>query len=180
MRSLRLPSLLGAILCTSLLAGPVVADHHEAGEAMAKPAATETAAVNPDPWVQEDVAATAEKLSEQIDKLYTLARIENYDNTRTMREVGFLVIEDMKVLRRMSRQLAARLKDGQGKDDTDQIMTRMEITLSNLRVNMVRSPILEDRGPEIAQAQDTMNQMRAYYGITPPDVAGGAPSQPEE
>lgn len=174
MRSLRLPSVLGAILCTSFLAGPAVADHHEAGEAMAGDA-VETAAVETDPWNQEEVTTTAVSFSEQIDKLYTLARIENYDNTRTMREVGFLVIEDMKVLRRMSRQLKSRLEKGEGKDETDQIMERIEIILNNLRVNMTRSPILEDRGPEIAKARETLNQLRAYYGIAAPDVA--APRQ---
>lgn len=170
MRSLRLPSLLGAILCTFVLAGFAVADGHEAGETMAGDA-VETAAVKADPWNQEEVTKTAVSFSEQMDNLYTLARIENYDNTRTMREVGFLVIEDMKVIRRMARQLKARLEKGESKDETDQIMERIEIVLNNLRVNMTRSPILEDRGPEIAKARDTLDQLRAFYGIAPPDVA---------
>ena len=171
MRSLRLPSLLGAILCTSFLAGPVVADHHEAGEAMAKPAATETAAVEPDPWVQEDVTAAAEKLSEQIDKLYTLARIENYDKTRTLNTTGHLVVEDLRVLRRHARALSQRLASGKDMTETRPIFERIEIILGSLRVNARRTPILEDRQPEIGQAQDTLNELRAYYGIKPPDVA---------
>ncbi len=166
MRSLRLPSLLVAILCTAFLAGPAAADHHEAGEAM-----PETAAVQQDTWNQDDAAKTAKKFSEQIDTIFNLARIENYDNTRTLPVRGHLVVEDLRVLRRHARSLSHRLASGQGMADTRPIFERMEMILGSLRVNAARTPLLSDRQPEIDRARETLDQMRAYYGIAPPDVA---------
>ena len=166
MRSLRLPSLLVAILCTAFLAGPTAADHHEAGEAMA-----ETAAVQQDTWNQDDAAKTAKKFSEQIDTIFNLARIENYDNTRTLPVRGHLVVEDLRVLRRHARSLSHRLASGQSMADTRPLFERMEMILGSLRVNARRTPLLADRQPEIDQARETLDQLRAYYGIAPPDVA---------
>ena len=170
MRSLRLPSLLVAILCTAFLAGPAAADHHEAGEAMAE-TATETAAVQQDTWNQDDAAKTAKKFSEEVDTIFNLARIENYDNTRTLPVRGHLVVEDLRVLRRHARSLSHRLASGQSMADTRPLFERMEMILGSLRVNARRTPLLADRQPEIDQARETLDQLRAYYGIAPPDVA---------
>ena len=127
-----------------------------------------------DEWNQELVAQTAAKFEKEVSGLYDKARIENQELQMSHVIIdSYLMVDDMKTLRRHSRALARNLKDGNGRDETIRLFERMQIIIRDLQVRAPSSPLLAGARPELDAARETLNELRAAYGIEPlpPPVA---------
>ena len=127
-----------------------------------------------DAWNQELVTQSAEKFEKMVSALYDKARIENQEYQ--LSPVGiesYLLVDDMKTLRRHSRALLRNLKNGEGRDATVQLFERMQVIIRDLRTRLPSTPLLSGAQPEMDAARDTLNELRAFYGIEPlpPPVA---------
>jgi hypothetical protein len=127
-----------------------------------------------DAWNQELVTQAAEKFEKEVSALYDKARIENQEYQ--MSPVGiqsYLLVDDMKTLRRHSRALLRNLKNGASRDETVQLFERMQIIIRTLRTRLPSTPLLSGAQPEMDTARGTLNELRAFYGIEPlpPPVA---------
>ena len=127
-----------------------------------------------DEWNQELVSQSAEDLAKQVSALYEKARIENQEYQ--LSPVGiqsYLLVDDMRTLRRHSRALLRNLKNGDGRDATVQLFERMQIIIRDLRTRLPSTPLLSGAQPELDAARETLNELRAFYGIEPlpPPVA---------
>ena len=127
-----------------------------------------------DEWDQQQVSETAERFENEVSALYEKARIENQQyQVPSVSTESYLLVDDMKTLRRHSRALVRNLENGAGRDATIRLFERMQIIIRDLRVIMPMTHLLSGAQHELDTARATLNELRAFYGIEPlpPPVA---------
>jgi hypothetical protein len=119
-------------------------------------------------WDQQGAAKVAAEVAAALDRLYVQAKVEDQNTATTaMSAESYLLVEDLKMLRRHSRRLQRELEKGSGRDETRRLYDRLELLIRNARASKESAPILENAQQQIEEARAVMNRLRAYYGEPP-------------
>jgi hypothetical protein len=129
-------------------------------------------------WEQEKVAKVAAEFVAAVDQLHNEARVESYAEDSLQSADMWLVVEDLKSLKRYSGQLARRLEAGEGREDTLRLFERLQMLVRSTRQHKQSAPILEGEAAQaqIAKARAILNQLNGYYGVG--EAAPDAPAAP--
>jgi hypothetical protein len=119
-------------------------------------------------WDQEGAAKTAAEFAAAVEKLYVQAKVDDQNTASTASGAeSYLLVEDLKMLRRHSRRLQRELEKGSGREETLRLYQRLELLIRNARTAKQSAPILQGSEQEIEAARAVMNRLRAYYGAPP-------------
>jgi hypothetical protein len=129
-------------------------------------------------WDQEKVAKVAAEFAAAADRLYNEARVESYAEDSLQSADIWLVVEDLKSIKRYGGQLARRLDSGEGREDTTRLFERLQMLVRDARVHKRQAPVLEGEAAqaEIAKARKILAQLNAYYGMG--EASPDAPAAP--
>ena len=133
-------------------------------------AAGPASALDAQEWNQERVAELATQFSLSVDQLYASARVERYEPMQRQNRV-FLIVEDLKNLRRFSGRLARQLNEGVGREQTQPLAARIANLILDIRVKQRSAAILQNSTEEIETARGQIEAILAYYGKSLPPVA---------
>ena len=129
------------------------------------------------PWNQEDVTQLAKQLKTTVDGLIQQGEFEERAAGFSPKALeNYLLIEDLKQLKRYAKVLVSQLEAGQGREDTAGLLRRIQTVGRDLEVGKQASPILEGSGPEIDKLRGFLGELQAYYEPRMPPVA----APPEE
>lgn len=156
-----------ALFAFMALAGPTAAE--EADKAKDAVAAADSAA-----WNQDAATEAAKALEAKVGEIFK--SIELQDGAIQARQnKTFVVAEDLRSLRRISRRLSRELASGAGREDTAPLFTRTMRMVDRLRLNMPGTPSFVNEIDKIHEARAQLDVLAPMYGVTlPPPVA--APS----
>lgn len=119
-------------------------------------------------WDQDGAAKVAAEVAAAVEKLYVQAKVEDQNTATTAASAeSYLLVEDLKMLRRHSRRLQRELEKGSGREETRRLYERLELLIRDARASKQSAPILENAQQEIEDARAVMNRLRAYYGAPP-------------
>jgi len=119
-------------------------------------------------WDQEAAAKVAAEFAAAVEKLYVQAKVEKEDAAGTAASAeSYLLVEDLKMLRRHSQRLQRELEKGSGREETLRLYKRLELLIREARTSKRQSPVLDGAEQEIEDARAVMNRLRAYYGAPP-------------
>ena len=121
-------------------------------------------------WDQERITEVAAQFELAVDKLYKSARLETWEPMQR-KNVIYLIVQDLKTLKRHSTRLAAQLRDGQGRDETILLFERIERVVRDIRAKRGMAPILQGKQSEIDATRGKLEELAAFYGKTLPPVA---------
>ncbi len=153
---------------------------HHLGTALALLAAlvlmgTATAATTKPEWEQAKVVEASAGFEKAVDDLYRGTKLEDHNNQAQTNQV-YLVIEDLKSLRRFAQRLNRQIADGKTEADTAGLFDRTMRLIDRLRLSVPATPLFESQLPAIRHARAELEKLAPYYGVTlPPPV--GAPSE---
>ncbi len=133
-------------------------------------AAGPASALDAQEWNQERVAELATQFNLSVEQLYTSARVESFQVMQRQNSV-FLLIDDLKTLRRFSARLARQLTEGVGREQTQPLATRIANLILDIRVKQRSAAILQDSKEEVDTARGQIEAILAYYGKSLPPVA---------
>ena len=123
-------------------------------------------------WSQPKATELAGDLAEAADALWDRARLEKGGQERTPASAeNYLLVEDLKMLKRTTRVLADRLQKAQGRAETAPLFQRILLLVNEAATVKRRSTLLTGAGAEIDRARHTLDQLSAYYGESTPPVA---------
>ena len=138
-------------------------------------AGTAAAATGKQEWEQAKVAEASAGLLKAVDDLYRGSKLEDHSNQSQTNQV-YLVIEDLKSLRRFAQRLSRQIAAGQTEADTAGLFERAMRLIDRLRVSVPATPLFQSQLPAIRNARAELEKLAPYYGVTlPPPVA--APSE---
>ena len=109
----------------------------------------------------------ATELRVAIDALYRKARVDALDHATTQDPANYLLVEDLKQLRRHSQVLVRHLEAGASEKDTERLYRRLQNLVERARAGRRNSPLLVDAQAEIDQARGLFDTLGDYYGKTP-------------
>ncbi len=133
-------------------------------------AAGPASALDAQEWNQERVAELATQFSLSVEQLYASARVERWEPMQRQNSV-FLIVDDLKTLRRFSGRLARQLTEGVGREQTQPLAGRIANLILEIRVKQRSAAILENSTEEIDTARGQIEAILAYYGRSLPPVA---------
>jgi hypothetical protein len=131
-------------------------------------------------WSQEEVAKVARQLDDAAAALIKAADIERGPQPGINLEArNYLLMEDMRALKRFTERLATRLEQGQDREQTAPLFDRIENLTARARTSFNRASLLQGSREQVQAAREIANQLRRYYGrpVLPP-IAGGPIEQP--
>jgi hypothetical protein len=135
--------------------------------ALASPAT----ALDVEEWDQKQIASLATQLESVVNKLYESARVDTWE-PMTRKNVIYLIVQDLKTLKRLTERLARQLNEGEGREATSALFERIGRVVRDIRAKRGMAPILEDSEDEIDEARGQLNALAAFYGQQPlPPVA---------
>lgn len=114
-------------------------------------------------WNQEQAALIAAEVSKMADAIYIEAKAGAVEGSATNANT-YVLIEDLKQIKRFTRRLARDLGSGSTRDDTDRLFQRIEALLRTARKDLRSTPALDSADEEIAAARAKLNELRALYG----------------
>ncbi len=133
------------------------------------------------PWDQTKATSLAQQLHKAATSLLRAARIEdqNIDSLTTVSSQNYLLIQDLRAIRRHTGALARRLEAGQGAEETLPLFERIRMVVRRAAVNRRSSPLLYDAQGEIDQARANLDELARYYQkpTEQPPVASPAPAE---
>jgi hypothetical protein len=136
-------------------------------------AATETAPKAD--WEQPKVQAASAGFLKAVNDLLQSSRLEDSMNQSQTNQV-YLVIEDLKSLRRFAQRLDRQIAAGDSEESTAPLFQRTLRLIDRLRVSVPATPLFESQLPKIRAARTELEALAPFYGVTlPPQVA--APSE---
>ncbi len=121
------------------------------------------------PWDQKMVTGLAESFSKAVDELYHKANVEQQDpKGLASRADVYVIVEDLKQLKRYSSRFAGDLRKGKDRDATQPLFERMLDIVQRLGGVRQKTPILMDATQEVAAAREILFLLTRYYGTSPP------------
>jgi hypothetical protein len=127
-------------------------------------------ALDVETWDQERVTDVATQFETVVDQLFRAARLETWEPMQRKNAI-YLIVQDLRALRRHSTRLAAQLREGQGRDETLPLFERIERVVRDIRAKRGMAPILQGKEAEIDAARGKLEELSAFYGRTLPPVA---------
>lgn len=125
-----------------------------AAEAQVPPPAT---------WDQARVTDIAQKLSAATKDLYVEALKAPDRPPGNARRAQYLAREDLRQLNNLARRLAAQLRDGKGRDETEGIYIRLQQKRRDAESEGRKIDLGQNTLDKIAPATDLMRQIAPYY-----------------
>jgi hypothetical protein len=131
------------------------------------------------PWDQADATKLAVDLSAAVDGLIAQARIEDRAMGFSPKSLeNYLLIEDLKQLKRYARVLAAQLEAEQGRAETEKLFRRIQRLAREAAVAKRATPILEGAQHEIDKTEQILDDLAGYYESRKAPVAAPPPEKP--
>ena len=117
-----------------------------------------------------DPAKVAAELAEAVGVLWTRARQEKPILEGTASEVeNYLIIEDLRMLKRHTEMLSQRLARGEGPERTEPLFWRIQVLVAQARTLRAHTSILQGSEAEIAEANRLLDALTSHFeGETPP------------
>jgi hypothetical protein len=124
------------------------------------------------PWDQAEATKAATQLSAAVDRLIEQGKLEERAAGFTPKALeNYLLIEDLKQLKRHSKVLASQLEAGNGREETAGLFKRIQGLARDVAVGKRSSPILEGAQHEIDKTRELLDELTAYYEARTPPVA---------
>jgi hypothetical protein len=82
--------------------------------------------------------------------------------------VVFLIVHDLRTLRRFAMRLANQLLAGQGRDETAPLFLRIGRVVRDIRARKGMAPILQGADDEIEATREKLETLAAFYGKPAP------------
>jgi hypothetical protein len=131
-------------------------------------------------WNQEEVTKAARQLDGTVAGLIAGANLERGPSPGvTIEAKNYLLMEDMKALKRYTGRLAKRLEEGQDREQTAPLFDRIENLTARARASFNYSTLLQGAREQVEEARQVANQLRRYYGKPAlPPITEGPIKQP--
>ena len=134
-------------------------------------AGTATAAPEKEAWEQPKVSAASAGFLKAVDDLLQSSKLQDTMNQSQTNQV-YLVIEDLKSLRRFAQRLNRQITAGASEAETAPLFQRTLRLIERLRVSVPATPLFESQLPAIRNARARLDNLARYYGVSlPPPVA---------
>jgi hypothetical protein len=118
------------------------------------------------PWEQERVVEAATRFELSVNELYESARLAKFE-PMTRKNAIFLIVQDLKTLKRYSTRLVGQLREGEGQAETAPLFDRIGMIVRDIRAKKDMAPILENSQAALDKARERLLQLAAFYGKQP-------------
>ena len=120
----------------------------------------------PAKWDQARVTDIAIKLSDATKALYVAALKAPDRPIGAARKAQYTAREDVREMNNIARRLAAQLKDGKGRDETEGAYQRLQLKRRDAEEAGRRLDLSQEALEKIAPVQDLLRQLAPYYEDT--------------
>lgn len=120
-------------------------------------------------WDQARATSLVQQLHEAVGSLLREAKVEdqNIDQLTAVSSQNYLLIQDLRAIKRHTRALARRLEAGQGREESLALFERIQMVVRDAAVKKRRSPLLHDAQAQIDQARGKLEELARYYQKVP-------------
>jgi hypothetical protein len=123
-------------------------------------------ALDAEEWDQKGAAQAATEFELAVNELYESARLARFE-PMTRKNVIFLIVQDLRTLKRFSSRLAKQLHEGEGQAETAPLFDRIGVIVRDIRAKKDMAPILESSQRELDIAREKLLELSAFYGKDP-------------
>jgi hypothetical protein len=123
-------------------------------------------------WDQAKVMHLAKDFEKAVAALLLKARIEKREVSETDSDAEYLIVQDLRLLRRHSQRYARALSARKGRLETTPVFLRLMEIVRSARSQVQGTDILADAQAEIDAARKILGEIAGYYGESlPPPVS---------
>jgi hypothetical protein len=117
-------------------------------------------------WDQAKVSAIADQLAASVADLRDQVRKQPPVDSPPQRKARYQVLQDLKMIESTSKQLAADLRGGEGREETQPAYDRLQMlrrdAAEHARSSDIREPVLG----RVVATKDLLAQIAPYYEVT--------------
>ncbi len=125
-------------------------------------------------WDQKKVAQLAEQLAKSVADLREQVRKQPPVDAGPQRKARFEVLQDLKMINSTSKQLAADLGKGAGREETQPAYDRLQMLRRDAQEHAKSADVKEPVLSRVAATKDLLAQIAPYYE----EAAMPAPAPP--
>ena len=123
-------------------------------------------ALDVEQWDQKRVTEAAAEFDLAVKDLLDSARLAQ-NEAMTRKNTIFLIVQDLKALKRFSGRLVRQLQEGEGQAETAVLLDRIGVLSRDIRAKKDMVPILEDSQRQLDTAREKLLKLAAFYGEDP-------------